>query len=204
MRCCGKLGLCLFTLDLHLWAKGVIARGKFFWLATHGVILHVYFLSLLVCFWCFWFESNLFLEIQACEVSILVTGLALVFLGWTLESFNMLWITTFRTPIFAYMSLFGIKPSFVWWGLLLTCGSLVTLWSWLKGFPRAFACWEVCLLVSHQIDVSCLGIICYLLDVPCSCFGSFHLLCKLPDLAWRELVKVNTAVIDGLWYKLIL
>ena len=60
-------------------------------------------------------------------MSILVTGLILVLLGWTLESFHMSGITILRTPIFACMSLFGIKHSLVWWHLLLlTCILLVT------------------------------------------------------------------------------
>ena len=188
MRCCGKLGLCLYMLDLHLQVKRVIARGKFFWLATYGVILHIYFLSLQLV--CFWFEGNLFLETQTCEVSVFVTGIALVFLGRILDS-----STCLESPHLEHLSLL------VWAclgsNLLLyggACCSLVTPWCWLKGLPPAFAWWEVCLLVSHQVDLGCLGITCYLLDVLHSCFGCFHLLCKLPDLACREPVKVNTAV----------
>ena len=75
----------------------------------------------------------------------------------------MLRVTTFRTPIFACVNLSGIKPSLVWWDLLITWGSPVTQWSWLKCFPLAFAWWGVCLLVSHQIDLSCLWVTCYYL-----------------------------------------
>ena len=141
---------------------------------------------------------------QACEVSILVTGLALVFLSWTFESFNMLRITTFRTPTDACMSLLGIKISLVWWILLLVYLSLVTLWLWLEGFPLAFAWWNICSLVPHQIDLSCLLVTWYLLDVSHSCLGCFHLLSKLPHFACWELYKINTPVIDGLGHKLFI
>ena len=59
-------------------------------------------------------------------MSILVTGLTLVLLDWTLESFHMSGITTPRTPIFTCMSLFGIKLPLVLWYLLLTGMVLVT------------------------------------------------------------------------------
>ena len=152
---------------------------------------------------CFWLESNLFLETQACEVSILVTGLTLIFLSWAFESFNMPGIPTFRTPIFACMSLLGIKLSSVFWNLLFTYLSLDTLWSLLEGFPLAYAWWKICSLVSHQIDLGYLLVSCLLLDVSCSCLGCFHLLC-LPNLACRELDKVNTALIEGLRHKLFI
>ena len=84
-----------------------------------------------------------------------------------------------------------------------TCCSLVALWSWTKGFPLAFAWWEVCLLVSHQVNLGCLGITWYLIYVLCSCCQYLHFLCKLSNLACRKLVRINTTVIDGLWCKFI-
>ena len=64
-----------------------------------------------------------------------------------------------RTPFFACMSLFRIKLCFVWGNLIVHWyGMLVTQWSWLESFSFVFAWWEVCLLISHQIDLSHLGI----------------------------------------------
>ena len=53
----------------------------------------------------------------------------MVFLCWTLESFNMSGITTLWTSFFAYKGLFKIKLSFVCWHLLFTDMMLVTGWS---------------------------------------------------------------------------
>ena len=150
------------------------------------------------CFGCFWYERYLFLKTQASEMSILVTGLTLLLLGWTLESFHMAGITTFGTPIFTCMSLFGIKHPLVWWHLLLlTCIPLVIGWSWLESFFFVFALWEVCLLVSHQIDLSHLGVTSNLFDVMHSLFWCLQFLCKLPDLACKKLIKINPTVIDS-------
>ena len=102
------------------------------------------------------------------------------------------------------MSLFGIKLPLVCWQLLLTGMALVTGWSWLESFSLVFAWWEVCLLVSHQIDLSCFGVTYNLLDVLCNYFWCLHLLCKLPNLACKELVKINTTAIAGFRHKLFI
>ena len=165
--------------------------------------MQVHFLSLqLVCFWGLLLESDLFLEAQACELSTLVTSLALISLCWAFESFNMLVITTFSTSIFACMSLLKIKFFLVLWSLLLTCVPHVTLWSWLEGFILVFAWWKVCWLMSHQIDLSSFGITCYLLDMSCSHLGCFCLICKLSDFACREPVKDH--IIDDFVFKLFI
>ena len=77
--------------------------------------------------------------------------------------------------------------------LPVTCIVLLTGWSrFNKGLPLlVLACWEVCTLVSHQIDLSHLGITCQLLS-------------KQPDLACQEPVKVYITVIDCLGDKLFI
>ena len=88
----------------------------------------------------------------------------------------------------------------------VTCIILVTGWSRLyKGLPiHGLACWEVCVLMSHQIDLSYLGVICHLLDGPGCNLGTLHLLCKLPDLACGKPVQVYVAIIDCLGDKLFI
>ena len=101
--------------------------------------------------------------------------------------------------------IFGIKALPVM-ALSVTCIILVTGWSRLhKGIPLlVFACWEVCALMFHQIDLSHLGVTCHLLDVPGSCLRTLHLLCKLPDLACGKLVHVFVALINCLGDKLFI
>ena len=131
--------------------------------------------------------------------------LALKFLCWTLETFNVIWISTLLATLLVLVNILGIKAILVI-VLPVTCIILVTGWSKLhKGLHLlVLACWEVCALMSQQIDLSCLGVTCHLLDVPVGCLGTFHLLCKLPDLAWRTPVQVYVAIIDCLGDKLFI
>ena len=90
--------------------------------------------------------------------------------------------------------------------LPVTCIILMTGWSRLyKGFSLlVLACWEVCTLVPHEIDLSCLGFICHVLNVPGSYHLALHFLCKLPDFACGKLVQVYVAVINCLEDKLLI
>ena len=156
-----------------------------------------------------WFsmlECSLFLLVtEACEVSIFMTRLVLEFLGWTLETFNVIWISTLLTYLLVLVYIRGIKALPVTM-LPVTCIILVTGWSRLnKGLPLlVLAWWEVCALMSHQIDLSHLGVPCHLLDVPDGHLWALYLLCKLPDLACRKLVQICITVIDCLGDKLFI
>ena len=58
--------------------------------------------------------------------------------------------------------------------------------------------------MSHQTDLSPLGVTCQLFDVPGGLFRTLHLFCKLPDLACRKLFHVYIAVINCLGDKLFI
>ena len=79
----------------------------------------------------------------------------------------------------------------------------VTRWSrfHIKLFLLVFACWEICVLVPHQIDLCHLGVTCHLLDVSGGHLWALHFLSKLSDLTCWELVQLYIAVIHGLRYK---
>ena len=97
---------------------------------------------------------NLFLLIsEVCEVSTLMTRLALKFLCWTLETFNMNWISTLLASVLVLEYILGINALLVI-TLPVTHIILLTCWSRLhKGLPvLVLACWEVCVLTSHQIE----------------------------------------------------
>ena len=135
--------------------------------------------------WFPWLECSLFLLItEACEVPLFITRFALKFLGWTLETFIVIWISTLLTSLFVPVIILGIKTHLVM-VLSLTCIILVNGWSRLdrKFSFLILACWEVCSLMSCQIDLSCLGVTCHLLDVPGGQLWTHHLLSKLSDLA---------------------
>ena len=106
---------------------------------------------------------------------------------------NILWIKTFLLVVWRY------------W-LFVTCIILVTRWSrfhiWL--LLLMFACWEICVLVLHQIDLCCLGITCHLLDVSGSHLWTLTFLSKLTDLTWWELVQIYIAVIYGFRHKIFI
>ena len=128
-----------------------------------------------------------------------MTRFALKLLGWTLETFNVIWISTLLTSLLVPVNILGIKTLLVM-ALPFICNNLATGWSRLhKGFSLlVLAYWEVCTLVPHQIDLNHLGVTCHLLIVPGSCLWTLHLLCKLPDLACRKLVQFYVAVINCL------
>ena len=156
--------------------------------------------------WFPWLEWSLFLLVTvACEVPIFMTRFALKLLGWTLETCNVIWISTLLTSLLVPVNILGIKALLVL-ALPVSCIILVTGWSRLhKVFSLlVFACWEVCTLMPHQIDVSHLGVTCHLLDVPGSHLCTLHLLCKLPDLACGKLVQVYVAVINCLGDKFLI
>ena len=91
-------------------------------------------------------------------MSILMTRYALKLLGWTLETFNVIWIFTLLTSLLVLVNILGIKALLVR-TLPGTCIILVTGWfRFHKGFfLLVLAYWEVHMLMSHQIDLSCLG-----------------------------------------------
>ena len=150
-----------------------------------------------MCFGCSWFKRHLFLVTQACEMSIFVTRFTLILLGRTLKTFHMSGIPTLGTFSCTCMGLVRIKHLLVWWHLLLTCILFVTGWPWLERlFLLLLAWWEVCMLVSHQIDLAQLGVTCNLFDVICCCLWSLYFLCKLSDFACRKLFKTYASVID--------
>ena len=156
--------------------------------------------------WFPWLEWHLFLLLtEACEVPILVTRLELKLLCWTLETFNVIWIFPLLTYLLVLVYILGIKALLVI-ALPVTCIIVVTGWSRLqKELPHlVFACWEVFVLMSHQIDLSQLGVTCHLLDVPGSCLRTLHFLYKFPDLACRKLVQVYVSVINCLGDKLFI
>ena len=126
-----------------------------------------------------------------------MTRLAVKFLCWTLETFNVYWMSTLLVSLLVLVHILCIKAllvitAVVWRSLLpVTCIILVTGWSrlhkWLP--PLVLTCWEVCALMSHQINLSCLVVICLLLAMPGSCLWTLYLLCKLPDLACGKLSR---------------
>ena len=127
-----------------------------------------------------WFPSlewNLFfLVTEACEVPILMTRFALKLLGWTLKTFNVIWISTLLTSLLVLVNILGTKALLVM-ALPVTCIILVTGW---PRFHKVFsllelACWEVCTLMPQQIDLSHLGVTCHLLDMPGSHLWALHL-----------------------------
>ena len=92
------------------------------------------------------------------------------------------------------------------WNLLVfTWILLVTGWSWLERlFLLVLPWWEVCLLMSHQIDLGHFGVTCNLFDVKCCGLWNLHFLCKLPDFACRKLFYTYTAIMYGFGYKLFI
>ena len=56
-------------------------------------------------------------------------------------------------------------------------------------FLLMFACWEICVLVPHQIDLCHLRITCHLCDVSGSHLWTLHFLSKLSNLTCWELVQ---------------
>ena len=81
----------------------------------------------------------------------------------------------------------------------------MTGWSRLhKRLLLVFACWEVCALMPHKINLSCLGVTCHLLDMPGGCLRTLYLLCKLADLACGKPSQVYVAVINCLGDKYII
>ena len=155
-----------------------------------------------------WFpmlEWCLFLLVtEACEVPIYMARLALEFLGWTLETLNAIWISTLMPSLLSFEYILGINALLVTM-LPVTCIILVSGWSRLnKWLLLVLAWWEVCALMSHQIDLSYLGVTCHLLDVSGGCLWTLHLLCKMPDLACRTLGQIYINVVDCLGDKLFI
>ena len=99
------------------------------------------------------------------------------------------------------------------WDQRTSCGSLIAfglhfvlhssclgLGLWLL----IFAIWQLCVLVSHQVDLGSLCFTCNLLDMPSGGLGSLIFLCKLVQFASWKLVQVHTAFIYGLGNKFFL
>ena len=110
------------------------------------------------------------------------------------------------------MGLFRITFLFVGWHLMLivfTLVPLVTGWSYLERmFLLVLAWWEVCSLMSHQIDLGHLGVTCNLFDVICcdvmafeasiflaSCLtllaGNFSKSILLPFMVWTQTLHLS-------------
>ena len=106
------------------------------------------------------------------------------------------------------MCLIRIKFLLIGWHLLtvFTWIPLVAPWSRLERllFPLALAWWEVCSLMSHQIDLWCLGFTCNLFNMMYRSFRCLHLFCKLPDFACRNLLQIYIAIIYALGNKLFI
>ena len=87
-----------------------------------------------------------------------MTRFALKLLCWTLETYNVIWISTLLRSLLVLVNILGINDLLVM-ALPVTCIILVTGWSRLcKGFPLlVHAYLEVCTLMSHQIDLIHLG-----------------------------------------------
>ena len=155
--------------------------------------------------WFPWLEYSFFLLVtEACEVPTLMTRFALKPLGWTLETFNVnLNLHTSDIPLCSFKHSWHQSSSC---NGFVTCIILVTDWSrFHTGFSLlVLACWEVCALMSHQIDLSHLGVTCHLIDVPGSHLITLHLPCKLPDLVCRNLAQVYVAVINCLGDKFLI
>ena len=143
-----------------------------------------------MCFGSSGLKRHLFLVTQACEMSMLVTS----FIHWNLLAGHLKPSTYLESPhlehlFFSYMGLFRIKLLLVWWYLLFvfTWIPLVAEWSWLERLLLLLTWWEVCVLMSHQIDLGHLGVTCNLFGVMHCDLWCFHLLCKLPVFVCREL-----------------
>ena len=124
---------------------------------------------------------------------------------WTLERFYMYRIITFLISLPVLINVLGIKTFllvFVVWSYWWSVTSIILVTGWSRFHKRllllGFAWWEICVLVSHQINLCHLGAACNLLDMSDSCLWTFHLLSKLPDLACWKIVKVHIAIIDYL------
>ena len=123
----------------------------------------------------------------------------------------MYWISTLLASLLDLVNILGIKALLVSivvvWGYLLSviCIILVNGWSrFHKRLLLLFACWEICVLVSHKINLCCLRVTCHLLDMPGGCLWTLHLLCKLPDLVCGKPVQVYVAIIYCLGDKLFI
>ena len=154
MRGCGNLLPCsLWLLDFHLETEWLITGWTIFWVATYGFITNINSTCLWhMSLWFPWLQQSLSLLVtEACEVPILLTRFALKLLGWTLETFNVIQISTLLTSLLVVINILGIK-AFLVMALPITCIILMTGCSRLyKGFPLlVLACWEVCIDVSSN------------------------------------------------------
>ena len=116
-----------------------------------------------------------------------MTRLALEFLGWALETFDVIWISILLTYLLVLLYILGIKA------LLVTGYCLSLVWFlWLGGLgltkrlPFLLLAWcEVCALMSHQIDLSHLGG--HLLPAWCAWPVTFRALHLFLQAAWPYL-----------------
>ena len=100
------------------------------------------------------------------------------------------------------MSLIRIKCLLVGWPLMIvfTWIPLVTLWFRLERLLSLLAptCQGLFSLMSHQIDLSHLGVTCNFFNMMCCRLWCLQHLCKLPDFACRKLLQICITIIDGL------
>ena len=192
VRWCGDLlqtSLCALYFELQ--AKGIIS-GTLFRLATYGILTHIHCPCLqLMSLWSSRLEWSLLLLItQVGKVSKLVTSFTLKFLHRALKAFHMDWISTLWASFLALVHILRVKDLLVMtWhlGILIT-RILLTWLSWLdkRLLLLVFSWWKFCALVPHKIDLHSLWVTSHLFDMVHSCLGTFHSLCKLPDLACWE------------------
>ena len=112
-------------------------------------------------------------------------------------------ISTLLASLLVLVNVLGIKALLVivivvWRYLLpVTCIILVTGWSRFhkRLLHLVLACWEVCTLMPHKINLHDMGVTCHLLDMPGSHLWTLHLPCKLPEFACRKLVQVYVVII---------
>ena len=134
-----------------------------------------------------------------------MTRLALEFLCWTLETFNVYWISTLLASILILLYILGIKALLV---IILPVTWTILVTGWFRLHKRllflVLGCCEVCVLVFDEINLSHLGVTCHLLDMPGGSLWTLHLLCKLPDLACGKPVQVYVAIINCLGDKLFI
>ena len=104
-------------------------------------------------------------------MSILVTSFTLKLLGRTLETFHMFGISTLGTCL-SFLVWACLGSNFFLYGGTCWCSleyHCVTGWAWLEGvFLLVLSWWEVCTLMSHQMDLGCLVVTCNLFDVTCA------------------------------------
>ena len=170
---CGKLGISLCALYLHLETERLIAGCQITWLAAYWIFLCIHYFCLqLMCFRVFRFKGWLLFVAQAGKMTIFITGLGLELPGRTLETFYMFGITTHWTSISSYMCFAWIK--LLKGGLWFLCSLEYLLWL------SDLDLWECC---SHLALLGERSVLWYLIRLTCATWGSLAtaLMCLAVD-----------------------